>query len=218
MEPVQAVCLGHSSGLVETDSRDRPHMGAWTVYRINIKQQTREILSNFKEKILRTRYEDMPQSLRTSMLFCGWLIDWVQGYASKSAHPVFASKSAHFENRYFPETNRPNSANSSLPMGIVIILRMKQNWTRNLRWFPTKNGKKCKQRLLNQSINHWIIWERADFEAYFCTRKNWEKIGMNYYSYTYNQSFFWMQIPCVPENFLHSFSTLLWKLQSFVTL
>ena len=49
-------------------------------------------------------YEDMPQSLRTPfllqslrtpMLFDGWLIDWVRGYASKSAHPVFASKSAH---------------------------------------------------------------------------------------------------------------------------
>ena len=30
MEPIQAAYLGHSSGLVETDSRDRPHMGAWT--------------------------------------------------------------------------------------------------------------------------------------------------------------------------------------------
>ena len=60
-----------------------------------------------------TQYEGMPQSLRTPflpqslrtpfllqslctpMLFDGWLIDWVRGYASKSAHPVFASKSAH---------------------------------------------------------------------------------------------------------------------------
>ena len=26
------VHLGYSSGLVENDSRDRPHVGAWTVY------------------------------------------------------------------------------------------------------------------------------------------------------------------------------------------
>ena len=31
-------------------------------------------------------YEDMPQSLLTPVLFDGWLIDWVRGYASKSAH------------------------------------------------------------------------------------------------------------------------------------
>ena len=79
----------------------------------------------------------------------------------------YTSKSAHFKNRYFPETNRPNSANSSLPMGIVIVLRIKQKWRRNLRWFPTENGKKkYKQRSFNQSINHWIAWECADFEAY----------------------------------------------------
>ena len=69
------------------------------------------------------QYEGMPQSLRTPMLFDGWLIDWVRGYASKSAH---------FKNWYFPETNRPNSANFSLSMGIVIILRKKQKWRRNL--------------------------------------------------------------------------------------
>ena len=86
-----------------------------------------------------------------------WLIDWVRGYASKSAHT---------KNRYFPETNRLNSANSSLLMGIVMILRIKQKWRRNLRWFPTKNGKKYKQRLLNQSINHRITWECVDFESY----------------------------------------------------
>ena len=30
IDPIQAVYLGHSFGLVETGSRDRPHIGAWT--------------------------------------------------------------------------------------------------------------------------------------------------------------------------------------------
>ena len=51
-------------------------------------------------------------------------------------------------------------------MGIVIILRTKQKWRRNLRWFSTKKGKETRQRLPNQSINHWITWECADFAAY----------------------------------------------------
>ena len=110
-------------------------------------------------------YEDTPrslrtpfllQSLRTLTLFNGWLIDWLRGYASKSAH---------FENRSFPETNRPNAANSSPPMGIAIVLCIKRKRRRNLRWFSTKNGKKYKQRLPNQSINPRIIWECADFAA-----------------------------------------------------
>ena len=71
-------------------------------------------------------YEDMPQSLRTpfllqslctSILLNGWLIDWVRGYASKSAH---------FKNWYFPEINRPNPANSSPPMGLWITLRIEK--------------------------------------------------------------------------------------------
>ena len=129
-------------------------------------------------------YEEMPQSLgtpfllqslRTPMLFDGWLIDWVRGYASKSAHPRFCFKvctlpcysmvdwlieyeempqSAHFKNWHFPETHRPNSANSSLFTGLVIILHIKRKWRQNLGQFFTKNGKKYNQRLLNQSINH----------------------------------------------------------------
>ena len=99
----------------------------------------------------------------------------VRGYAAKSVHPVCAAKSAHshvirclidwlieyedvsqsphFENRYFSETNRPNSANSSLPMGIVIVLRIKQKWRRNLRWYPTKKWKKSTSNVysINQS-------------------------------------------------------------------
>ena len=73
-----------------------------------------------------------------------WLIDWVRGYASKSAH---------FKNRYFPEKNRPNSANSALTMGIGIILCIKQKWRPNLRWFFRKNGKKSSSNvyLINQS-------------------------------------------------------------------
>ena len=71
-------------------------------------------------------YEGMLQGLCISMLFNGWLIDWVRGYASKFAH---------FKNRYFPETTLPNSADSSLPMGTVIVLLVKQKWRQNLRWY-----------------------------------------------------------------------------------
>ena len=76
----------------------------------------------------------------------------VRGYVSKSAHPVFASKSAHFENRYFPEKNRPNSANSSLPMGIGIIHWIKNKWWPNLRWLFRNNGEEM-QATFTQSIN-----------------------------------------------------------------
>ena len=114
-------------------------------------------------------YKDMPQSLRTPMLFDGWLIDWVRGYASKSAHPVFASKSTHCKDRHFPETNRPNSANSSLPMDIVIMLRLKQKWRRNLRWYLTKNGRRV-QAAFTQSINQLLNNMRV--------RRLWSKIGV----------------------------------------
>ena len=60
--------------------------------------------------------------------------------------PVFA------RNRYFPETNRPTSANSSLTMGLVIILRIKQKSRPNLGWFSRKNGKKV-PATCTQSIN-----------------------------------------------------------------
>ena len=53
----------------------------------------------------------------------------------------YASKSAHFRNRNFPERNRPNSAKSSLPMGLIIILRIKQKWRPNSRWFSRKMEK-----------------------------------------------------------------------------
>ena len=163
-------------------------------------------------------YKEMPQSLRTPMLFDGWLIDWVQGNASKSAHshvirwlidwlstriclkvwaprfcfkvcalpcysmvdwlieyedmpqslgiPFLLQSLRTLKNRHFPETNRPNSANSSLPMGLVIVLRLKQKWRQSLRWLSRKMEKNYRQCLPNQSINHRNTWECADFEAY----------------------------------------------------
>ena len=88
-------------------------------------------------------YEDMPQRLSTPMLFDGWLIDWVRGHASVCA--LWKS--------ILPGNKPTKLGQLSLSMGIVIILCIEREWRRNLRWFPTKNGKKCKQRSSSQSIN-----------------------------------------------------------------
>ena len=109
-------------------------------------------------------YEDMSQSLRTPMLFDDWLIDWVRGYVSKSAH---------FKNRYFPEKNRPNSANPSLPMGIVMILHIKTKMkTRIYNGFP-KKGKRVYARFsqsINQSSNSMGVRRLWDIPSYWvCT-------------------------------------------------
>ena len=40
-----------------------------------------------RNTVHQTDYEDLPQSLHTPMLFNDWLIDWLRGFASKSAHP-----------------------------------------------------------------------------------------------------------------------------------
>ena len=64
----------------------------------------------------------------------------------------YAPKSGHFKNRYLPVTNWPNSANSSLPARIVIILRVQQKPKHNLRWFSRKWGEKAQGRF-TQSIN-----------------------------------------------------------------
>ena len=78
----------------------------------------------------------------------------------------YVSKSAHFKSRCFLEKNRLNSANSSLPMGIEIILCIKQKWRPDLRWRFRENGKKVQARFtqsINQPSNHRGC---ADFETH----------------------------------------------------
>ena len=48
-------------------------------------------------------------------------------FCTKLWHPLFAPNYTHFWNIHFSETNQPNSAWSSLPMCMILILRMKEN-------------------------------------------------------------------------------------------
>ena len=140
-------------------------------------------------------YEDMPQSLRTPFLpqslctplLCdGWLIDWVRGHASKSAHPVFASKSVHSPVmrwlidwlstrtclkvcapwKLIIPGNKPTKVGQLQPSyGHSNRASYKTRRKTESEMVSYKKRKKYQQRLLNQSINHWIRWECAHFEA-----------------------------------------------------
>ena len=85
-------------------------------------------------------------------------------------------------------------------MAMVIILRVKQKWTQDLRLFSAKSKNQCGQGLPNQSINqsidHRMIWECADFEA--CPRTasfTWRWVSVyftsNFRLFTLFFVFFW---------------------------
>ena len=51
----------------------------------------------------------------------------VRGMDPNYTHPLFAPNYTHFWNLHFPDTIQSNSAWSSLPMCVVLILSMKEN-------------------------------------------------------------------------------------------
>ena len=83
----------------------------------------------------------------------------VRGMDPNYTHPLFAPNYTHFWNLNFSETIQPNSAWSSLPMCVVLILSMKENETPQVEWFCRKKGKKLRAAHINHSINHPITWE-----------------------------------------------------------
>ena len=70
----------------------------------------------------------------------------------------------HFWNLNFSETIQPNSAWFSLPMCMILILSMKENWTPQVEWFFRKKGGKVASKAhqsFNQSSNNMgvrIVW------------------------------------------------------------
>ena len=101
------------------------------------------------------------------------------------APQFFASKSAHFKNRYFPEMNRPNPAkvgqsrpNSAKvgqtrpnpaklgpPMSTGIMPSYKNKSEDGIwRWFPAKNGKKSSSNAY--PINQSTIEKHGDAQAF----------------------------------------------------
>ena len=105
----------------------------FNVERIGLRWYTSRIL---------TRYEDMPQSPRTPMLCDGWLIDWVRGYASQSAH---------FKNRWLSRNKpttlghlQPASAHSNQPF-------IQHKKRQNLRQSSRKRGKKVQATFIKST-------------------------------------------------------------------
>ena len=174
-----------------------PHVIQWLIDRLSTRTCLKVCaLPSYSMVDWSIEYEDMPQSLRTPMLFNGWLIDWVRGHASKSAHshviqwlidrlstrtclkvcalPCYSMVDWSIEYEYTFRNLRTPFLSQSLrtlkidtsgketdqirpisnpPMGIVIMLCMKQKRRQNPRWFPTKKWKKSTSNVhsINQS-------------------------------------------------------------------
>ena len=133
-----------------------------------LQKKTNKFYSHYLLTLYRKQYEDMPQSLRTLMLFSAWLIDWIS--VAGTFFSIFCRKPSQIPSLFLFCTGQDPYAYSRLRLaevgrfvsGKCSIFKVRRLWS--------KNGERRLWGMslysINQSINHWIRWERADFEVY----------------------------------------------------